>query len=159
MVCLLVTLNQRKHFKSSVTAIGISWVSSSGCIWSFCARAPSFLQIEIYYWSQNCASLKDMHDNLSFCLIVEPYCHATSKSAKMAFIVWISWKNLMILRTYRTERSVPKIFSTNTCTVTPLLNIQTRDVQQRSSTRVFGRDSDDRSWKWWLWGKKNSDWL
>ncbi len=28
-----------------------------------------------------------------------------------------------------------------------------RDVQKRSSTRVLGRDSDDRSWKRWSWGK------
>ncbi len=42
-----------------------------------------------------------MLDNHSFCLIVEPYYHATSKSAKIAFIVWISRKNWMILRTYR----------------------------------------------------------
>ncbi len=38
-------------------------------IWSFCARAPSSLQMEIYCWSQNRASLKDTHDNCSFCLI------------------------------------------------------------------------------------------
>ncbi len=27
------------------------------------------LRMEIYYWSQSRASLKDMHDNCSFCLI------------------------------------------------------------------------------------------
>ncbi len=61
-----------KAVKSSVysaAAIGISWVSSSGCIWTFCARAPSGLRMKIYCWSQNRASLKDAHDNCSFCLI------------------------------------------------------------------------------------------
>ncbi len=44
-----------KAFKSSVylaTAIGISWISSAGHILSF-----SGLRMEIYYWSQNHASL------------------------------------------------------------------------------------------------------
>ncbi len=62
-----------KAFKSSVywaTAIEISWVSTVGRIWSFRERASSGLRMEIYYWSQNCASLKDTHDNHSFCLIV-----------------------------------------------------------------------------------------
>ncbi len=61
-----------KAFKSSVysaAAIGISWFSSAGRIWSFCARAPSGLWMEIYYWSQNRASLNDTNDNCSFSLI------------------------------------------------------------------------------------------
>ncbi len=64
-----------KTVKSSVcsaTAIGISWVSSSQVVfagWSFRERAPSGLRMEIYCWSQNRASLKDKHDNRSFCLI------------------------------------------------------------------------------------------
>ncbi len=41
-------------------------------------------------------------------------CRAMSKSAKTAFIVWISWKNLMIVR----YTCVPNW--KNTCTVTPL---------------------------------------
>ncbi len=51
---------------------------------------------------------------------------ATSKSAKTAFIVWISWKKLNDLfstRAYRTERPLPKIFDMNMCTVTPLVLI------------------------------------
>ncbi len=54
-----------KAFKSSVysaTALGISWISSAGCIWSFRARAPSGLRMEIYYWSQNRASLVSASD-------------------------------------------------------------------------------------------------
>ncbi len=54
----------------SAAVIGISWISSAGHIWSFRMRAPSGIRMEIYYWSQNCASLKDTHDNRSFCLIV-----------------------------------------------------------------------------------------
>ncbi len=49
-----------KAFKScvySATAIGISWISSAGCIWSFRTRAPSGLRMKIYYWSQDRASL------------------------------------------------------------------------------------------------------
>ncbi len=59
-----------KPFKSSVysaTAVGISWVSSAGHIWS----APSGL------WMENHASLKDTHDNRSFCPItILIYCAA-----------------------------------------------------------------------------------
>ncbi len=33
----------------SATAIGISWVSSAGRIWSFRTRAPSGLRMEIHY--------------------------------------------------------------------------------------------------------------
>ncbi len=36
---------------------------------SFYTRAPSDLRMKIYCWSQNRASLKDTHDNRSFCLI------------------------------------------------------------------------------------------
>ncbi len=53
----------------SATAIGISWVVSSGHIWSFLAKATSDLRMEIYSWSQNRALLKDTHDNHSFGLI------------------------------------------------------------------------------------------
>jgi len=41
----------------SAAAIGISWISSAGRIWSYCTRAPSGPQMEIYYWSQNRTSL------------------------------------------------------------------------------------------------------
>ncbi len=39
-------------------------------------------------------------------------CHATSKTVKTPFVIWISWKKL---------NKVPKRFVTNTCTVTPLV--------------------------------------
>ncbi len=57
----------------------------------------------------------------------------------------------------------PDIFPVNLCLLSMKIlnehNIYYRVVQQRSSTRVLGRDSDDRSWKRWSWKKKNSDWL
>ncbi len=37
--------------------MGISWISSTGHICSFSARAHSGLWMEIYYWAQNLASL------------------------------------------------------------------------------------------------------
>ncbi len=49
-----------KAYNSSVysaTTIGISWISSARRFWSFSVRAPAGLWMEIYYWSQNCASL------------------------------------------------------------------------------------------------------
>ncbi len=46
-------------------------------------------------------------------------CHATSKTVKTPFIIWISWEK----HVNRTERPVPKQFGTNTCTVTPLIYI------------------------------------
>ncbi len=36
----------------SAAAIGISWISSTGCIWSFHARARFGLRMEIYYWAR-----------------------------------------------------------------------------------------------------------
>ncbi len=47
-----------KAYKS-LFSYRIYLVSSAGCIWCFHTRAPSGLRMEIYYWSQNRASLKD----------------------------------------------------------------------------------------------------
>ncbi len=55
--------------QSSVSWNDMHFLSSAGHIWSFSVRAPSGLRMEIYYWSQNSAALKDTHDNRSFCLI------------------------------------------------------------------------------------------
>ncbi len=67
----IIHIELKKPVKSSVysaTSIGISWLSSAGRISSLHVRAPSGLQMKIYCWSQNRASLKDTHDNRSFCL-------------------------------------------------------------------------------------------
>ncbi len=58
-----------KAVQSSVSWKDMHYLSSVAHIWNFSTRAPSGLRMEIYYWSQNRAALKDAHDNRSFCLI------------------------------------------------------------------------------------------
>ncbi len=61
------------------------------------------------------------------------FCHATSKTVKTPFIIWISWKKIYILylfgtHAYRTKRPVSKRLCMNVCTVTPLVTSKKKTI-------------------------------
>ncbi len=117
------------------------------CIGLQCSRIWGRFLLSLWHWWENQKYYNFKYSCKSEMRACFKYCR---KEFPSAFVL------LTARPSHLTSR--PCVEQTNTHQPTPT-HIHSRDVQQRSSTRVLGRDSNDRSWKRWSWGKKNSDWL